>query len=257
MEALPSPNRSTRHVRQPQQYMCYPCLGYTPILSGVLFLIVAVPSTITLVASGIYVSKTGKYTLMIRLSFPILLLAQGLFIDFTPYRSYPRIVLFSIIWSGGISALFQSALIALQANLDPKDVGMGTATFAFIRQLSAGVSIVIGQVIFQSGMNGKLNTLLAAGLDSSLAETLAEGNAVTATFLINRLDETQKLVVRTAIVDALDKMWIFYTALAGVGFLVCWGIRKKELSGKYVEHKTGLKDNEKEATEEDKEKEVV
>ena len=232
-------------------------LGYTPIFSGVLFLIVAVPSTIALMAGGIYVSKTGKYTLMMRLGFPMLVLAHGLFINFTPYRSYPRIALFSIIWSCGISTLFQGPLIALQANLDPKDMGMGTATFAFIRQLSAGVSIVIGQVIFQSGMHGKLNTLLAAGVDSSLAETLAEGNAITATFLVNKLDEAQKLVVRTAVVDALDKMWIFYAAVAGVGFLVCWGIQRKELSGKYVEYKTGLKDNEKVVAEAEKEKEVV
>ncbi len=177
-----------------------------------------------------------------RLGLGITVIAVGLFITFPPYRDYPRVILFSLVYSLGMSPLFQSPIIALQAHLEPGDVSMGTSTFTFIRQLGAGISVAIGQVIFQSGMERKLPMLLSAGLEPGFAQTITGGNAIESTFLVDKyLNETQRLVVRTAVTQSIDKMWIFYTVIAGIGFLAGWGIQKKELSKKYVEYKTGLK----------------
>jgi hypothetical protein len=168
-------------------------------------------------------------------------LTFGLFIDFQPYRSWARIVIFQIFLAFGIGPLFQAPVIAFQTDLKPKDVATGTSTFAFVRMMSTSVSVVVGQVIFQSEMGKKLPKLLGAGLAPALASMLAQGNAVAATFGIHDLTESQKYVISASITDSLSKMWIFYTAFAGVGLVASFGIKKKELSREHVEHKTGYR----------------
>jgi hypothetical protein len=137
---------------------------------------------VILIAAGIYIQKSGRYLDVIRLGLIFLTLALGFFIDFPPYRSWSRIFLFQIILSLGVGPLFQAPLIALQANLAPKDVAAGTTAFSFIRSLTTAVSLVIGQVLFQSEIHKSLSTLLGAGVPSDLANIVAEGNAISASF---------------------------------------------------------------------------
>jgi hypothetical protein len=119
----------------------------------------------------------------------------------------------------GIGPLFQVQLIALQANLNHGDLATGSSTFGFSRVLATSISVVIGQVIFQSGMHKKHDNFLQVGIPSNLAATSAEGNAVAATFTIDKLTREQRHAVSASITDSLSKMWIFYTVIAGVGLL--------------------------------------
>jgi hypothetical protein len=216
-------------------------LGVTPLLSGVYFLAMAGIMAFILIAAGVYVKNTGRYLPVIRFGFCFLTLSMGLFIDFTPYRSWSRIFAFQMLAGLGIGPLFQAPLIALQANLKPGDLATGSSTFGFSRILTTSISVVVGQVLFQSGMHKKLDGFIDAGIPSGLATTLAKGNAVAATFTINKLSSEQQHVVSAAVTNSLSKMWIFYTVIAGVGLLASFGIGKMELSRVYVETKTGLR----------------
>ena len=197
-----------------------------------------------LIAAGVYLQKTGRYLDIIRFGFVFLVLSLGLFIDFPPYRSWSRIFIYQILIGVGIGGLFQAPLVALQANLKPGDLATGSSTFGFSRTLSSSISVVVGQVIFQSGMHKKLDGFLKVGIPFSLATTLAEGDAVAATFAIKKLTTEQRHVVSAAVADSMSKMWIFYTVMAGVGLIASFCIRKMELSKVYVETKTGLKEEE-------------
>lgn len=221
-------------------------LGITPLLSGVYFLAMAGVMAFILIAASVYIKNTGRYRPVIRFGFFFLALSLGLFINFPPYRSWPRIIIFQMLVGLGIGPLFQAPLIALQANLKPGDLATGSSTFAFSRVVTTSISVVVGQVIFQSGMHKKLDEFLDAGIPSTLAATLAKGDAVAATFTINQLTSEQRHVVSAAITDSLSKMWIFYTVIAGVGLLASFMVGKMELSKVYVETKTGLKKEEKE-----------
>jgi hypothetical protein len=216
-------------------------LGVTPLLSGVYFLATAGALAFILIASSIYVRTTGRYFHVIYFGFFFLTLSLGLFIDFPPYISWSRIFVYQILAGLGSGPLFQAPLIALQANLQPEDLATGSSIFGFSRVLSTSISVVVGQVLFQSVMHKKLESFLDSGIPSSLAATLAKGNAVAATFTTDKLTSEQRRVVSAAIADSLSKMWIFYTVIAGVGLIASLGIGKMELSKVYIETKTGLK----------------
>lgn len=215
-------------------------LGATPILSGVWLLAMAGALAFMTVFAGVYMQKTGKYLGIIIFGVFMMILGFGLFINFQPYRSWPRIIMFQLIVALGIGALFQAPLVALQTNLVPKDVAAGTATFSFLRMLATGLSVVVGQVIFQSKMKSHYTDFIRAGIPPNLSSTLSNGNTVSTTFLIQNLPVAQQDLIKSVTTSSLSKIWIFYTAISFVGFAASLGIGKKVLSKEHTETKTGL-----------------
>ena len=109
--------------------------------------------------------------------------------------------------------------------------------------LAAGISVVVGQVIYQSKIAERMNSSLAAGIPAGIADTLAHGSSVATTFIIQNLTVTQQVVVtkqvvvKTALTNSLSKIWIFYTVIS-LAVLACFGIQKRELSRSHVDVKT-------------------
>jgi uncharacterized membrane protein len=130
-------------------------------------------------------------------------------------------------------------LIALQTNVQPRDIATATATFGFVRQIFTSISVVIGQVVYQNQMNTKTASLVAA-LGPEVAGKLTGGGAGANTELIDGLPPAQKHIAQTAFAQSLHPMWIMYVCFAALGLVISLFIKKKELSKKHTETKTGL-----------------
>jgi EmrB/QacA subfamily drug resistance transporter len=213
--------------------------GATPIQSGVDLLPTAVSLAISSIGTGIFIKKSGMFLPPIYFGMFMMTLGYGLFIDFDATSSWTKIIIFQIIAGLGTGPLFQAPIIALQAHINPRDIGTATATLGFIRQLATSTSVVIGEVVFQNEMKKKAGALVRV-LGPKLAIQLGGANAGANTRIIDALPDNEKGVVRTAFADSLQPMWILYTAFAGVGFLTVFLIRKKVLSAQHEETKTGL-----------------
>jgi hypothetical protein len=138
-------------------------LGATPVQSGVWMLAVTLPLAVCTIGTGIVIKKTGRYVEIIRVSMAFTVLSFGLFITFPAEISWSRLIIFQILCALGVAPNLQALLIALQALVKQSDVAVSTATFAFVRQISVGIGIVIGQVIFQGRMETHYGDLLTAG----------------------------------------------------------------------------------------------
>ncbi|KAL9102556.1 MAG: hypothetical protein Q9163_002306 [Psora crenata] len=205
-------------------------LGLSSLTSGIYFL----PTTLTLavffLCVGHIVKRTGEYRLLIRCGACALVLGTGIFIDLQPYISWPRLISSQIIVAIGLGLTYQAPLIAFHAQIEEKDVPMGTSTFQFIKTFCQTVSVVIGQVILGNGIAHRVNILQRAGLSTALIATLSGGNAISSASAIESLAESQRTAVRGVIVAALRELWIFYTAIASFGLLASIGIAKTKLS---------------------------
>jgi hypothetical protein len=217
-------------------------LGATPIQSGLWVLLLCGAQALTSIATGAYIQKGGNYCGVIWFGAFFMTLGFGLFIDLQPYHSWTRITVYQVLVSLGIGPLFQPPIIALQAHLGEKDVATGTSTISFLRMLSAGVSVVVGQVIFQSQIQKPASyaAMQRAGISNIDTDTLAGGSTVSATFLIQTLTPEQQVVVRGVITSSLQKLWIFYAAISFVGLLASLGVQKMVLSTEHVDARTGL-----------------
>ncbi|KAI4746083.1 DNA repair protein RAD50 [Aureobasidium sp. EXF-12298] len=213
--------------------------GATPLLSGVYILPQALSLSFASMATGIYIRKSGQYLPAIWFGMVFLVLGFGLFVDFQANSSWAKLIIFQIIAGIGIGPNFQAPLIALQTNVQPRDIATATATFGFVRQIFTSISVVIGQVVYQNQMNTKTASLLAA-LGPEVAGKLTGGGAGANTELIDGLPTAQKHIAQTAFAQSLHPMWIMYVCFAALGLVISLFIKKKELSKKHTETKTGL-----------------
>lgn len=213
--------------------------GATPILSGVYLLPTALALSAGSIGTGIFVRKVGAYLPPIWFGLFMMTLGYGLFVDFDAHSNWGKLAMYQIVAGVGIGPLFQAPIIALQAHINPRDIGTATATLGFIRQLATSTSVVIGQVVFQNSMSAKTGQL-AASLGPELAGRLSGSAAGANTQVIDSLPAAQKEVVRVAFADSLQPMWIMYVAFSVVGLLAGFLIKKKTLSKQHEETKTGL-----------------
>ena len=214
-------------------------LGASPILSGVYLLPTALALSAGSIGTGIFVRKVGLFLPPIYLGLFLLTVGFGLFVDFSAHSNWGKLAMYQIVAGVGVGCLFQAPIIALQAHINPRDIGTATATLGFVRQLATSTSVVIGQVVFQNSMSAK-TAQLATTLGPELAERLSGSAAGANVQVINTLPSAQKEAVRVAFANSLQPMWIMYVAFAFVGFLAGFMIKKKALSDKHEETKTGL-----------------
>ncbi|KAI1104589.1 MFS general substrate transporter [Jackrogersella minutella] len=214
-------------------------LGASSLLSGVYLLPYVMALSFLSIASGLFMKKTGKYLPAIVFGMTFMTLGFGLFIDLGPKANWPKIILYQIIAGIGVGPNFQSPLIALQTSVEPRDIAAVTSTFGFVRQLSTSISVVIGGVVFQNGMQKQYPTLLAQ-LGPELANQLSGGSAGGNVGLVASLTGEQGEIARTAYWNSLREMYIMYAAIAGVGLIVSPFVSQRKLSQEHQEHKTGL-----------------
>ncbi|KKK19193.1 hypothetical protein ARAM_003191 [Aspergillus rambellii] len=215
----------------------------TPVLSGVYILPQVLSLSFTSAGTGVIIKKTGRYHELVVVAFVFLTLGYGLFINLQYYASWPRIIIFQLIAGFGAGPLFQAPLVALQANVHPSDMAAATATFNFLRQLSAAISIVIGTVIYQNMLAKKMPSILAA-VGPEDAAKIAHSFSGSQSDLVRSLPSPEKTVVLKAFNFSLSRLWIFYTAVAGVGLIASLFVRPVVLSKTHTAAKTGLAEQE-------------
>ncbi|KAI1500268.1 major facilitator superfamily domain-containing protein [Biscogniauxia marginata] len=214
-------------------------IGASSLLSGVYLLPYALSLSILSAGTGIWMRKSGKYLPAIIFGMFFLTLGFGLFINLGAEVNWAKLIIYEIIAGIGVGPNFQSPLIAVQSGLQGRDIASATGTFLFIRQLATSISVVIGGVVFQNGMEKQYPYLLAE-LGPEIAGRLSGGSAAGSVELVASLQGHQAVVARTAYWNSLRTMWIMYAAFAGAGLLVSPLVGQRKLSKEHTEHKTGL-----------------
>lgn len=225
-------------------------LGATPILSGVYVLATAVALSISSIATGIFIRKTGKYKPPILIGFVLQTIGYGLFINLDANSSWAKIIIFQLIAGLGIGPNFQAPLIALQSGISPKDIASATALFGFTRNLATAISVVIGGVIFQNEVTKKISSDPAL---SVLAASSGGGGPGASIGVVNSLQGSVKAAAQEAFATSLQPGWILYTVISALGIVNFFFIGTNVLSKQHEETKTGLEAEKERRDEMDKE----
>ena len=215
-------------------------LGAPPLLSGLYFLIFSVSLSFASLLVGAMISTTGRYLGILRIGLVLMTLGIGLLIDLPDHISWPRVVLYQLVTGIGAGPNFQAPIIALQAMVAPRDIAMATATYVFVRSLAISMSIVIGGVIFQNGMQSRLPQLVQ-DIGSSAASTLSGSSAGASVGVVESLAPAEGRIARHAYWASMRNMWIVYVAVGAAGIIMSIFITEKSLSKHHEEMKTGLR----------------
>jgi MFS family permease len=214
-------------------------LGHSPIGSGVLTLAFALALSLTSMATGIFIRKTGKYLPPIWAGLALMTLGFGLLTNLDAHSSLAKIVLYQIVAGFGVGPNFQAPLIALQSLIPPRDIASAVATFQLTRNVATSMSVVIGAVVLQNSMQNQ-RAKLEAELGPATANQLAGFNIAANSGIIKSLPAAQRDIARDAFAAALHKMWIMYVVLAACGLLSSFLITKQVLKKQHEVTKTGL-----------------
>lgn len=193
------------------------------------------------ISAGVIMNRTGRYREIIWVGLIIFTLGNGLYILLGANTTIATIIGIEIVAGIGGGLLFDAPLIAVQAVVSQKETATATSTLGFIRNLGTSLSVVIGGVLFQDGMQLRKSNLQQQGLPSELIANLTGGDAAANVItILGAATPAQKVIVQEAFAWSLRNVWIMCTALAGVGILASGFITKQVLSKEHTETKTGL-----------------
>lgn len=203
-------------------------LGASPVQSGLWLLIAAVPMAVITVVAALIIVRTGWYRPIIWASASCLTLGIGLAIAFPSDRNWPLIVFVLLLAAAGIGPLFQAPLLALQAQVLAEDTSRANGAFAFTRTMSSAIGLVIGQVVLQNELGTRLEGSDTAGIPQEVLDRVAK--QITALYDLDALPLGMQEVLREILTASLSRVWIVFTATAGMCLLVSFLIRHKTLS---------------------------
>ncbi|KAK3615167.1 hypothetical protein LTR56_024494 [Elasticomyces elasticus] len=195
--------------------------GYTVLISGVALLPQCLGSGISGVATGIIISKTGRYKTITLLGWATLIVGCGLLRLLGVETTVARWIFINVVSGLGIGIIAVAQPIAAQAATAPKHAPMANGLTPFCRALGQAVGIVVGSAIAQNVFKYSLHSFAAGGNSIPDLATLPlmledlQGTAAKATLL-------------EALMRSLRAVWWCLFTVAVVGGAV--SLAMKELS---------------------------
>ena len=213
----------------------------SPTKSGVLILPLTISGAVAGALSGVAMHRTGRYRELIWFGAFMTALGVGLFALLAPETPLAQIVIFQIIAGVGMGPLFQAPIIAIQAAVSQADTAAATSTFGFLRNVATSVSLVVGAVVFQNGMETRLASMVDVGISQEVIAALSDGKAAANVMVTQAIsDPVQREAVEAAFAWSLRNMWIMFAGIAGLGTVASIFVAQQHLKAEHVETKTGI-----------------
>ncbi|RAH72996.1 MFS general substrate transporter [Aspergillus aculeatinus CBS 121060] len=208
--------------------------GYTPIISGVALF----PVTFTVVpgamATGILISRLGRYRALVWAGWLATTLGLGLTCLVHVTTTNALWIVCLIVIGLGLGMLFSALNLAvLAAAPSPTQTAAAATMFTFFRALGQTLGVALGGTIFANRV--RAHTLADSVLEAIRTHTTTMTNnhldPVALVSLIDQIpDPETKRQIRTVFVDSLRVVWAFCCAMSGVAGLLSLGMRHYELA---------------------------
>ncbi|HEY2576607.1 MAG TPA: MDR family MFS transporter [Streptosporangiaceae bacterium] len=142
--------------------------GRSPTVSGLMLLPLMGTLTLVSVAAGWAISRTGRYKWFIVAG--AVLTAAGVLAGTGLSQHTPLSWIYAMmaVTGAGLGLCVQPLVLVVQAELPPPDLGAGTATGAFLRQLGASFGVAILGTILTAGLRSQAGHGAAASPVTSL-----------------------------------------------------------------------------------------
>ncbi|CAO0798608.1 unnamed protein product [Mucor circinelloides] len=169
-------------------------------------LLIAVFSTF----SGLFISKTGIFKPLLPIGMGLLTLCVGLISLFGEDTPWSKVYGFTVIGGMGLGCMFSSAIIALQASAEPRDIAVVTGLGNFSRILGGALGVAISSAI--------LNSSLAQDLPARVPSDVVQSVLGSSEYVRHGCPPEYVEFVLDCYLDALRMIWYVMTAMCGVGF---------------------------------------
>jgi EmrB/QacA subfamily drug resistance transporter len=186
--------------------------GVSATASGLRMLPMVLGLLATALASGMVVSKTGRYR-----AFPIAgsaVTAAGLYLisRMDQHTSFWVESLFLLVLGAGIGLIMQILTLVVQNTVDYSDLGTATSGVTFFRTLGGSFGASIMGSIFSNGLKARLPAALATAKVSPAAVASPE--------LLKKLPAQARDPIVTAYAQSLQHVFLFAVPIAVVALVL-------------------------------------
>jgi EmrB/QacA subfamily drug resistance transporter len=202
--------------------------GASATRSGLLILPLLGASAVTTVASGLVMTRTGRYKI-----FPVIGLAAmsvGLLLFSTLGAGDSRVTaaLFMIVFGAGFGMVTPVLMVAIQNSVPAREIGTATASANLFRALGGSVGVAVYGAIFASG----LRHWLALELPRRTARGISPTGVQTTPARIHALAPGLQHGIAHAVANSLHDVFLVAAPIALAGFLVVTLLREQPLRGR-------------------------
>ncbi|KAI8884005.1 MFS general substrate transporter [Backusella circina FSU 941] len=161
--------------------------------------------------SGIAISKTGIYKPFINVGVALLTLCVGLISLFDQTTPFSRVYGTTVIGGAGLGCIFSTAIIALQASVEPKDIAVVTGLGNFSRILGGALGIAISSAVLNSSLTQDLPNVIPYEEAMKVIES--------SEYVNHGLPQEYLAATLEVYVDALRLLWYVLIPMAGLAFI--------------------------------------
>ena len=215
--------------------------GASPLRSGVFIVPTIISQAVGSILTGVIIHRTGRYLEIMRLASLVMLLGTGLFIIFDPDTPMAVMAVVQLIAGFGSGGLFETPIIAIQANIAQDDTAAASAALGIVRYLSIAVALTVGTTVFQNSIETQQGRLQSYGLPPQIIRNITHDAAANVMGATSIRDMAQQRAIREAYSWSIRNMFIMFTGFAAVAFAASAFVDKHTLSEEHTEAKTGLK----------------
>ena len=202
--------------------------GTSAAASGLLMIPMMVGLIGTSIASGIAITKTGKYKL-----FPIVgtLVTAAAMVAFTTLSADTPIWLicvFLFVFGAGLGLIMQVVVLVSQNSVAPTMIGTATSTNNYFREVGASLGVAVFGTIFTTRLTDNLKDVFTSA--GASPEAAQNATATLDPQTLNALPDELRLGVVTAYADALAPVFWYLLPFIGLAFLLSLFLKQIKLS---------------------------
>jgi len=174
-----------------------------------------VASTVTTIASGRLIARTGRYKVFPVIGLALMTLGLLLLSTMDAATSRTRASLFMVVFGLGFGLVSQVLVLAIQNSVDRRDLGVATASANFFRALGGSIGVATFGAVFTAHVVGPVD---ASRLQSGPGQ-------------IRNLPPTVRDRVVEAVAHSIHTVFLVATPIAALGLLVVLFLREYPLRG--------------------------
>ncbi|GAA2083405.1 hypothetical protein GCM10009780_22040 [Actinomadura alba] len=198
--------------------------GVSATNSGLLLLPFMGGVLLTSIVSGTIISRIGRYKV-----FPIVgtAIATGgllLLASMNVHTGRVAAMGFMFVLGAGLGLVMQTVVLAVQNTVEPRDLGSGTSTVTFARQIGASFGVAVFGAIFNNRIAHELAAHLPAGTRPPPISSITRET-------IDKLDAPVRDGILVSFANALTDVFLYGTPFIAVAFVVAWFLKEEPLRG--------------------------
>jgi len=199
--------------------------GATATTSGLLIIPMLLTSTISTIASGRIMARTGRYKIFPVIGFAIMCLGLALLSTVDASSGRGPAIAYLCVFGLGFGSVTQVLVVAIQNTVDRREIGTATASVNLFRAIGGSLGVAVYGAVFAGGMRHwlprRLGDHLPAGVDAHGIQTSPDH--------IRALPAGVQHGIAQSVADALHLVFLTAAPVAAAGFLVVLYLRERPL----------------------------